>query len=798
MSISSSFLWRFLDDVWDLLPTEDRQLFETYWSAQIQIAANLEQKTMEAALSDQVSTVPVYLTERWNRFVMNDESCDLFTQTDPLLLTLVTPSSLSKSTALFDTLVVSTPSGQIAHEEAVVFFDDNPKRLRYGKLIAGTISVRLGSFEFVQNRDYAVNLEEGTIQALPEGRLTISDSMTVRYRHREYTLGLDYVVDEVRSTIARTDDSAIDTGEIVAATYTYNATATIPLSGTAGAIVGSMLSDPNKNFSAVIEGRKVTIASGPNAGTYTVSGVVGPSSLLIAETFPVDQATDVAYSIDAFPHGIKVAKQIVSIPTLRNLVDTPTIVYVEGVDYVLQDGILSCRAPFALGGLGPADLRTRQMWAEITKIDNETPYRNFGVLIDFYRKNSEAYKLALQGLWYTFWTGSTPGNLRRGLHILLGLPFAKRAGTVTRVDTTLGKIDVTDARGQILTYTIPSGLLPTVAVGDEIKRFASMTTGVEIIDRNNEPGFVEARLGRAGISRFLTSKATRGVGDTDETKALKLLEHHLFLPQVLTDALVQRVNVAEIVTFLDAMKPRWTEYVFSFAVEQTEGMAISEEWAPNDLSIDLSTTVSNNEWNQSFQFNNFVISSVSGEIIGSGSQATGNFRDLGRDFTTTGTDEEDTIRIVEGAFRGFYTVLKRISAHVVSIDIPDALLQSTSDIQYVMIPSERRLDHDAINVGQEHIVVPGTAYSAPSSLNTKTDADLAGLSLRNDEITALLLVDVANTGAEVQSITAADKTLNEVDVATPPGIGAADHEIASCALVRTDNAIPAVTDAFAI
>ena len=78
MSISSAFLYRFLDDVWDLLPTQDRELFEAYWRGQIRIVADLEQKTLEASLSVEVSEVPVFLTERWNRFLMNDETCDLF------------------------------------------------------------------------------------------------------------------------------------------------------------------------------------------------------------------------------------------------------------------------------------------------------------------------------------------------------------------------------------------------------------------------------------------------------------------------------------------------------------------------------------------------------------------------------------------------------------------------------------------------------------------------------------------------------------------------------------------------
>ena len=74
MSVSAAFLWRFLEDVWDLLPKDDRDLFQSYWSGMLQTAADMEQKTIEAALSTQVATVPVHLTERWNRFALNEDN----------------------------------------------------------------------------------------------------------------------------------------------------------------------------------------------------------------------------------------------------------------------------------------------------------------------------------------------------------------------------------------------------------------------------------------------------------------------------------------------------------------------------------------------------------------------------------------------------------------------------------------------------------------------------------------------------------------------------------------------------
>jgi hypothetical protein len=796
MSVSSAFLWRFLEDVWDLLPTEDRTLFESYWSAQIQIASDLEHKTLEAALSTQVSAVPVFLTERWNRFLINEDSCDLFTQSDAITLTLFTGSALSRETVLYDTLTLSVASGQIQHEETMTFFDRSVRSLRYGKIIKGAISVTLGGQEFTPGRDYAVNLETGTIQAIDTGRIPIDQSMTIRYQHKEYTRGTDYDIDETATQVFRLAGTTIASGASVVASYTYNGTATNPLDGTAGSVSGSTLTDTSKDFSSVIPGRTMTISGGPNAGSYTVNAVPNPTQIQVVQLFPSVQGSDVVYAINAFPHGIKVDKTIVSIPHLRDRIDDPTFVLIEGVDYSVRDGILSVKSAFPLSPIGPSADRERQAWAETTKVNKETPYRNFGVLIDFFRENSEAYKLALQGLWYTFWTGSTPGNFQRGMQILLGLPFAKRAGTVTRVDA--GEIDITDTRGQIITYVIPTGLATVVSVGDLVDRFASLTTGVSIIDRNNEPGFVAARLGRAGIARYLTSNASTGLGDTDETKALALLEHHLFLPQILVEAIVQRINVRELVTFLDNMKPQWTEYVFSFLSEESESITLTEETPAFDLAVDLTSTVDNNQWNQSFLFNRFLVQAGTGGIMAGGTQATGNFRDLNIDFAALGVDMDDTVRITEGLFIGYHRVLKRISTHLLSLDIPDGMIVGAPNLDYVVIPSERLPDNDTVNLAREHILLTGANYLAPAVLNTKTDIDLAGSSLKNEEIKALLLVDFANAGSEVQPITAANKDLNEINVATPPAPAAQVHEISSCSLYRFDNGTVTVTDAFAI
>lgn len=803
MTISAGFLWRFLDDVWDLLPPQDRTLFETYWSAQIQIAANFQNKALEASLSNSVIDVPVLLTDRWERFVMDEVSCDLFGATDSITLVGDTPTALSRATALYHTLSVGSSTAQILYSESLVFSDDSPHKLRYGKVIAGTLSVRIGSAQYTENRDYSVNHVDGIVSALDGGRLPIDQVATIHYAHSEYAAGLDYDVNQPNGTIARSHGSTIVSGTQVAARYTYNNTATLPLSSTGGAVLVDLvtLRDTTQDFSGLLPGRTLTVTSGLNTGTYTVDAVVSQTDLRITTNFVQAQVGDVVYLINAFPHGIKVNSRIASVPTLQNTITDPTRVFVEGVDFIVANGILSARQAFQMPTIGHLDDRVPTMWAEKTKIDGETPYRNFGVLIDFYRKNSEAYKLALQGLWYAFWTGSTPNNIRRGLHILLGLPFVRQAGVVTvataPTSSTTGDVRVTDARGRHVTYSIPSGLTleDGVILGARLDRFSALSTGVKVIDRNNEPGFVKTRLGRAGIQRFLTTNASRGVAaSTDESKSLELLEHHLFLPQILVDAVTRRIDVTELTQFLNNIKPQWTEYLLSFNDDASDSLNLMEE-ASYAWAIDLTTTIGNNEGGLAWHRNNFLVSRSTGKILGDGSSTAGNFQDPMVDFSALGIGRGDYVRIATGDYSGYHKVLAIIGTNILALDIP-GVTSPDHALEYVILQKEHGLGHDAVNLRLEHVLLSGTGYSEPTGMSIRTDATLAGL--ENKDLRSLMLVDVGMLGMEIQDIIDADVATGELWINTVPPMVARHHEIASAALKRIDGTTSTVTHAFAI
>jgi hypothetical protein len=134
-----------------------------------------------------------------------------------------------------------------------------------------------------------------------------------------------------------------------------------------------------------------------------------------------------------------------------------------------------------------------------------------------------------------------------------------------------------------------------------------------------------------------------------------------------------------------------------------------------------------------------------------------------------------------------------------SLDISDSLIQPESNIEYVLVSQySARLDHDSFRLGRENIVLNGTEYTAPGTLNTKTDIAIGGTTLSDDEVKALLLVDIGIAGAEVQAITDYNAIEQEISVGSPPAVVVRDHQIASVAVKRTNNVGAIVTDAFAI
>jgi len=765
MARDASFIRQFIADFWDTLPKSDIDLLGAYWHGITMVVADLYGKAFEATLGTTIEDIQLFKTDRWDKYSLTIDTADIQEQIDQIALLGVAPSSLSQDAVIFDTLVVSNGSNNISYSESVTLVDEFDVSLTYGDIARETLRVMDGSAVFVEGRDYDVNLKSGVLRRTNGSGIPTGSSVTIRYSHDSYKENVDYLLDRTRRTLARVASGNVASGDTVQVTYSYDNSTPDKMTGKGAVSAGtSILTDPDKDFLGVLPGRTLDITSGINTGSYTVLSVLSRYEIKISSSFAADDPV-ATYEINAFPYAISTEKWISSIPTMQNLVVDPTMVVRENVDYQVGDGKISFKS------VPPAtrELDGPTWWAEESYIDKSTVYRNFGILIDFYRRSSPSYMDAIKGIWHTYWTGSSNENIKRGLQILLGLPFATEPLTVTGVTraldfamgvsasadispeelrsispggtdsitapstiyainatgshaftasdvgrlvrisgssagndgyheihtivsshavTVLGtlstegsgfslsvykkspidrfkssagtfsvddvgrairiessslndgdyfiaevysttlvrieldsvgngfpstdgpggfgasvynvrdsKIFLEDKDGVETSYDVPTGLCSIVSEDDEVETYQRLTNGVDIYDKAREPGFVENHLGRFAIQRFLTQNASKGLGNSDETKAMDMLENHLWIPQVLTAAMSENANVLEILTFLENMKPEWSEYVFSFADYFNDQLTIGEDLHDSDISIMIDlTTIWRNTW----------------------------------------------------------------------------------------------------------------------------------------------------------------------------------------------------------
>jgi hypothetical protein len=327
----------------------------------------------------------------------------------------------------------------------------------------------------------------------------------------------------------------------------------------------------------------------------TTSGIF--SKIEILETTPptanacefvlgVDE-NDLTFTVPEYPWiYASPYPSIVSVPVFQDSIrdESVTVSLVEGTDHEVSE-----RRNIAFKDQPP-----EKLWARRSLFDQENPWNNFGFLMDIYQENSVRYVNVIQGLWFAFWTGPRPRNVQVALFLLFGLPVAQESGVVTSVTPTT--ITTTGDNGVVREFEIPSGLVSAVVEGQSVTRFTPLVNGIVVLDKISTPGFVEEEIGRAGIQPFLTENASRGPGDTDETKALRLLEEHTFLPQISVDAFVNPdINLSNVQTFLNAIKPLSKTYLFQIIVGTFRDPVLFEERVDPSLAIDVTPNLDSNQ-----------------------------------------------------------------------------------------------------------------------------------------------------------------------------------------------------------
>jgi hypothetical protein len=224
------------------------------------------------------------------------------------------------------------------------------------------------------------------------------------------------------------------------------------------------------------------------------------------------------------------------------------------------------------------------LWAEVTYLDNKpTIEANFGRLVGFTEEDLEArtdsldYLSAVQGLWYAYWFGPRPYNMRIGAQVLLGLPFAEVKGTIVDIngsfDSTRARVLIRDAANSttVRSYFYPSGLSletnPETGVayvlGDTVVQFAPLCTGVEYQDYISDPDW---------FAPYVSS------GDF-----LELWKVHTF--GILVDSSIfDLTNLQLVLEYVNRIKPPYTKPWFVVTAEHLRDINVSDALALGPVS----------------------------------------------------------------------------------------------------------------------------------------------------------------------------------------------------------------------
>lgn len=230
---------------------------------------------------------------------------------------------------------------------------------------------------------------------------------------------------------------------------------------------------------------------------------------------------------------IRVDDDLVSVPVLQEKVYEPPVVLQENLDFWIDGGYLT----FASGLFTLTDHAPERLWAESANYDNgDSIERNFGTLVrlsrdDLTERRTRApYLSAVKGLFFAYTNGPTMDNIRLGLQIFMGLPFAEEKGLILEqqddftVDSgggSLGRLlveDIDEVSGQrtgfrrVYLYPMSVGLETNpstgalYAPGDTVARFAPLSRGVSATDYIKDPLWWQRSLVGLEVLKFFTFK----------------------------------------------------------------------------------------------------------------------------------------------------------------------------------------------------------------------------------------------------------------------------------------------------
>lgn len=234
------------------------------------------------------------------------------------------------------------------------------------------------------------------------------------------------------------------------------------------------------------------------------------------------------------------SEDVTQLPRLQDTISNPVQILTEGTDYYLSKSTVFFQEPPGI-----------QFWAEYVGYDEGYIQDNFGINVGLSGESSDEYKARVRGLYYAYWRGPTLSAIRQGVHILIGLPIAAKAGVVEAINNaysgTLGTITVAG-----LDYIYPLSVGTSLQIGDVVQNFQPLCNGVEIVDYIVNPSWF-ANLNFSEIQKF-----------------------HSFLVRLNIDVFIlDTLRLSS--QFLARIKPTWKDYLLVAHKDMSDIITVDDD-----------------------------------------------------------------------------------------------------------------------------------------------------------------------------------------------------------------------------
>jgi hypothetical protein len=536
ISSDSQFIWEVLPSFYkDLM--SDKDIYESLWNSKIQeIAAELL-NLWQAGYSSNLRDVPVISQRKWILFDFEEE-VDL--ESDPLLTTfglenkfvyneiddvidgnweiragvdkaiLALRGDTDQDGSLIWSFVMSTASAQKKAAALVGYFNSAASKILTNALTAGVIG---DSSTDDTPRPAIVHIDPAGVATSTFGaedlELDTEYRFNCEYRARDGTVIA--VISEVRAS-KQTGASGETLSSATEDPYTGEFKDDAVNFDTLGIVEGDILVFEGEDYTITsVDGSNLVVdpASLPEEATGLTYEIVGEEEVQsISIDLPGD-AGDPTFTVNQFGTSNLDLRSIdssfftlpgkanrrvltgytkdwsymdptseytlLAVPRLQEAITDPQTLLYEGVDYEITNSAFEFQEP------PPVSL-----WAEYAGFDEGQIADNFGRNVNLVEVSSDDYKSKVRGLYYAYFQGPTPYAIEIGVHILVGLPIADKAGEVESIDPTysglLGRIRVAGRD-----YLYPLAVGTTLSVGDEVEAFEPLSEGVEVLDYKNSP-----------------------------------------------------------------------------------------------------------------------------------------------------------------------------------------------------------------------------------------------------------------------------------------------------------------------